>query len=315
MKSFFKILNFLKKKYGSLSNWGKIFLFVITLLVILSFFKKSSSNSQEGFIQKESFVQKTGSDVYDDFYADIYDYLVYSDLKNEYELGEIINKTSPTSESIILDIGSGTGHHVGALSKDNLNVIGIDKSEAMVKKAKDNYPSAKFKTGDGNDSRLFNANSFTHILSMYFTIYYFKNKHEFFENCYKWLKPGGFLVIHLVNKDMFDPILPPGNPLLFVSPQKYAKKRITRTKVAFTDFAYESEFKLDENNKNICYFIEKFKNKENNQSRKNEHILYMDSQEAILTTAQETGFILEAQADLIKSQYEYQYLYFLIKPS
>ena len=298
-----------------MSNWGKIFLFVITLLVILSFFKKSSSNSQEGFIQKESFVQKTGSDVYDDFYADIYDYLVYSDLKNEYELGEIINKTSPTSESIILDIGSGTGHHVGALSKDNLNVIGIDKSEAMVKKAKDNYPSAKFKTGDGNDSRLFDPNSFTHILSMYFTIYYFKNKHEFFENCYKWLKPGGFLVIHLVNKDMFDPILPPGNPLLFVSPQKYAKKRITRTKVAFTDFAYESEFKLDENNKNICYFVEKFKNKNNNQSRKNEHLLYMDSQESILTTAQETGFILEAQADLIKSQYEYQYLYFLIKPS
>jgi hypothetical protein len=58
----------------------------------------------------------------------------------------------------------------------------------------------------------------------------------------QWLMPGGHVIVHLVNRDKFDPILPPGNPLYVVSPQKYAKKRITHTKVKFHGFAYESEF-------------------------------------------------------------------------
>ena len=225
-----------------------------------------------------------------------------------------MNKTSPTTTSIILDVGSGTGHHVGELNKQNLEVVGVDISEAMVKKAKDNYPKATFKQGNALDKSLFNPNSFTHIMCMYFTIYYMENKSEFFKNCYYWLKPGGYLIIHLVNKDLFDPILPPGNPLIMVSPQRYAKNRITKTKVKFTDFSYDSDFKM-ENGSDKAIFTEKFKNNKNNQTRKNEHVLYMDSQESILTQAQESGFLLEAQADLIKSQYEYQYLYFLIKPS
>ena len=42
-----------------------------------------------------------------------------------------------------------------------------------------------------------------------------------------WLMPGGYLIVHLVDRESFDPILPPGNPLYVVSPQKYAKERIT----------------------------------------------------------------------------------------
>ena len=309
-----KILSQIKKTYNHLSNWGKIFIIVLIFIIIVSCFKQSKSSSIEGFIQKEEFVHKTDLDIYDDFYADIYDYLVYNDVKNDYEIGQIVNKTGPTTESIILDVGSGTGHHVGALQSYNFDVIGLDISDAMVKKAKQNYPDSKFKQGDATNKDLFAPSSFTHILCMYFTLYYIKNKRQFFENCFEWLKPGGFLIIHLVNKEMFDPILPPGNPLLLVSPQRYAKKRITTTKVKFTDFSYNSEFKLNDNS-DIAYFIEKFKKDGSNQSRKNEHVLYMDSQKSILTMAQETGFILEAQADLIQSQYEYQYLYFLLKPS
>lgn len=319
MKSVHKTINtFLsgtKKFYKGMSNWAKVLFFIIILLILVSLFNNSGSYSgQEGFIQKETFVQKTGNNVYDEFYADIYDYLVYSDVKNEYEIGQIVNKTTPTTTSIILDVGSGTGHHVGELNKQNLEVVGVDISGAMVSKAKENYPKAIFKQGNALDKSLFQPNSFTHIMCMYFTIYYMENKSEFFKNCYYWLKPGGYLIIHLVNKDLFDPILPPGNPLMMVSPQRYAKKRITTTKVKFTDFSYDSDFQM-ENGSNKAIFVEKFKNNKNNQTRKNEHVLYMDSQESILMQAQETGFLLEAQADLIKSQYEYQYLYFLIKPS
>ncbi len=315
MKSINKIISNIQKFYKKLSNWSKVLLFIIILLIIISLFPNNKSTSnREGFIQTDSFIQKTGEDVYDDFYADIYDYLVYNDVKNEYEVGQIINSTSPSSESIILDIGSGTGHHVGELNKQNLQVVGVDISEAMVKKAKENYPKAQFQQGNVLERSLFIPDSFTHIMCMYFTIYYMQDKNMFFKNCYYWLKPGGYLIVHLVNKELFDPILPPGNPLLMVSPQRYAKKRITTTKVKFDDFSYDSDFQLPENS-NVATFIEKFKNDKTNQVRKNEHKLYMDSQESILSMAQEAGFLLEAQADLLKAQYEYQYLYIMIKPT
>jgi hypothetical protein len=129
-----------------------------------------------------------------------------------------------------------------------------------------------------------------------------------------WLMPGGYLFIHLVSRDQFDPILPPGNPLIVVSPQKYAKKRITTTKVKFTDFSYSADFKFDATNP-VVKFVEKFKKDDSGNVRKNEHTLYMDSQESILTKAQEAGFIIEGKIDLVKAQYEYQFVYILVKPN
>ena len=46
--------------------------------------------------------------IYDEFYANVYDDLIFNQIKNDYEVGEIINKTTPDTESLILDIGSGT---------------------------------------------------------------------------------------------------------------------------------------------------------------------------------------------------------------
>lgn len=308
-------LNSISKIYDKSSIWGKILMFSLLIVLLVVIFKGNNNNYlKEGFEQSEKFIVKTGSEIYDDFYADIYDYLVNNRIKNDFEVGEIINASGATSESIILDIGCGTGEHVNDLGNKGIKVIGVDKSQAMISKAMQKYPNHKFKVGDCLNRELFQDSSFTHILCMYFTIYYFKNKLAFFNNCMNWLMPGGYLIVHLVNRDEFDPILPPGNPLLLVSPQKYAKKRITTTKVKFTDFSYHADFQLDKS-KNIAKFIEKFTEDKNGKVRKNEHDLYMDSQESILIQAQEAGFIVEGQVDLVKAQYEYQYLYILTKPN
>ena len=306
-------LNSIFKIYKKSSIWGKIFLFSLIVVLIVILFKKNSNNLKESFIQSEQFIEKTGEEIYDDFYADIYDYLVFNKVKNDFEIGKIINESGPSSESIILDIGCGTGDHVHSLSQKGFDVLGIDISQAMISKANEKYPKDKFKVGNVLNSDIFSNQSFTHILCMYFTIYYFKNKLQFFNNCMNWLMPGGYLIIHLVNRDDFDPILPPGNPLLLVSPQKYAKERITTTKVKFNDFSYHADFKLDKT-KNQAMFVEKFKQDKNGKVRKNQHTLYMDSQETVLKEAQEAGFIIQAQIDLTKAQYEYQYLYILTKP-
>ena len=62
---------------------------------------------------------------------------------------------------------------------------------------------------------------------------------------------------------------------------------------------YQSNFDLDARN-NIALFKEKFKDKETGKIRKNEHILYMESEPEIVAMAQNAGFIVQAKIDLIK---------------
>lgn len=305
------------KTFSKISVCGKILLFIVALLGLFSFFKSTKlgqSGRFEGFQQNDRFVVKTGTGIYDDFYAEIYDHLVYNVVKNDYEIGEIVKQTAPTEKSTILDIGCGTGHHCAELQSRRFDVLGIDISPAMISAAKKANPDTNYRVADALNSSEFKSSSYTHILCLYFTVYYFKDKRQFFDNCMKWLMPGGRLVVHLVDEAMFDPILPPGNPLLLVSPQKYAKERITSTVVKFDDFKYNADFKLDAKT-HTAAFIEKFTNDRDGKVRKNEHIMYMDSPDAIVAEAQEAGFIFDGRADLVHCQYEYQYLYVFEKPN
>ena len=312
-----KIIKSLTNCYNKLSNFGKILVFIALLLTVVIFFRQFDT-SKEGMTNvntdTDNFLFKQGNAVYDDFYAEIYDYLVFNKVKNDYEVGIIANNTNLSEKSIVADIGCGTGHQVSDLNGKNLNIIGIDISPSMIQKAKQNYPniSNQFKVGDGLDGTLFRDNSLTHILCLYFTIYYMKDKMRFFYNCMNWLMPGGYLIVHLVDKYKFDPILPPGNPLYIVSPQKYAKERITKTKVTFNDFVYDSNFKLDDND--VATFDEKFKFNDG-RVRKQEQVLYMEDLPAIVNMAQEAGFLLHAKIDMVKCAYEYQYLYVFVKPN
>jgi SAM-dependent methyltransferase len=288
-------------------------MFFTAILLIIVMVRNKRTLQIENFITETKFIYKTNEEIYDDFYTSIYDSLVFNSVKTYYEIGEIINSTSPTEESIILDVGSGTGHHVDLLNKKGYKTIGVDNSMAMVEKAKQNYPNSTFVFGDVTNSSAFIPESFTHILCLYFTIYYFRDKSLFFRNCYTWLKPGGYLVVHIVNRDMFDPILPPSNPLLLLSPQRYAEERITKSSVTFNNFKYDANFDFS-NSDNTASFVERFKDVHSDKTfRKQEHVLYMDSEEDIKTIAKSIGFIILGKIDLLRVSYEYQYLYIFQK--
>ena len=272
------------------------------------------SDNLEGFVQERAVIYKSGPDVYDDdFYASVYDALVYNDVKNEYEVGEIVNKTTPSQKSRILDIGSGTGHHVEMLRRRGMQVVGLDLAGAMIRQSKKQFPEASFKQGDAMDVTQFPAGTFTHIMCLYFTLYYFKDKQQFFNNCARWLMPGGYLMVHVVDEANFDPILPPGNPLLLLSPQRYAEKHITNTTVQFDKFRYDADFKLAKQSGETTQFIESFKDNQTGHVRKNEHIMYMENETTILHQVQRAGFQLHSKIDMLPCQYEYQYVYVFIK--
>jgi SAM-dependent methyltransferase len=303
--------------YHKMSPAGKILLFVTLLLIMIVFFRSlpypsSSSLGKEGFVNQPSFLFKRGVDVYDDFYAEIYDYLVFNMVKNDYEVGQILSATTPNSYSRVLDVGCGTGHHVAKIADQKIDIIGIDISPSMIQKAKENYPLLTFQIGNVIQEDTFRMNSFTHILCLYFTLYYFKDKDQFFRNCMEWLLPGGYLIVHVVNREKFDPILPPGNPLYVVSPQKYAKERITKTKIHFNEFEYTSQFDLMKET-DLATFQEKFKFPDG-KTRTNEHVLYMEDEDDILTRATDAGFLIHGKINLMNCAYDHQYLYLLLKP-
>tara|TARA_B100001758_G_scaffold36350_1_gene27635 strand:+ start:5280 stop:6221 length:942 start_codon:yes stop_codon:yes gene_type:complete len=296
------------------SIWVKILVGIILIIILYLSFDLGPERKESFISTNETFVYKKGDKIYDSFYANIYDLLVYNQVKNDYEFSEFKDKTAPTTTSVILDIGSGTGHHVNKMVKKGYTAQGIDKSKAMVDIARKKFPKCTFDLGDVMDTLLYSPSTFTHITCFYFTLYYIKDKYTFFKNCYTWLMPGGYLMIHLVDRTKFNPILEAGDPLTLISPQKYAPRRITSTYVTFNDYDYKSNFRLDDVN-DKAYMEEFFVDKTKEKAMKNEHELYMPTQKVILNQAKRAGFILNAKMDMVDVEYEYQYLYVLQKPS
>ena len=302
----------IKKIYKKNSIWENLIISIL-LIMLLKCLYNTFNPMREGFLYTNRYTIKQGPEVFDGFYANYYDNLVFSYSKNVFEIGEIINISNLSEHSKVLDIGAGTGHHVALLAEKNIPVIGLDNSQSMVDYAKKTYPFLNFKVGDALNTNLYYQNSFTHILCLYFTLYYMNDKKTFFNNCMKWLVPGGYLIVHLVDRENF-------NPLFYTGPPDLTKKGVitennkTKTIIKQRDYTYTSSFLQDDNQPDIYIIKEKFTD-ENNNTRENQHTLYMNTQKHILGLAKQTGFILLGKIDMSPIQYDYQYLYILQKPN
>lgn len=287
---------------------SKIEQLCLSLLIIL-IISQFRLPIQESFsIQNKKYVLLDNHSLYDAFYASVYDDLLLEHNKNAFEISEILHFTNIKNKKV-LDIGCGTGHHCAQFKGQQFKCIGLDKSQYMINKAKQNYPKLDFIRGDANQSILFNPGNFGLITILYFTIYYMKNKMTVFKNCYDWLDNEGYLVIHLVNKEHFDPIIPAANPLLMINVQNYAKQRITKSKVIFDKFEYQSKFIKEE----PAEFHEKFIFNDG-KIRENHHTLYFETQKKILGYLKQLGFIMKGKINMYNCGYENQYLYILQKP-
>ena len=289
------------------------FFIIFIMIIILTYFKLKKNKVREGFTQEHKFVYyKDNEKIFDNFYSEIYDDLFYSKIRAGMDIDIISPIVKFNAYSSILDAGCGTGLHVQKLVEKKYITSGVDYSKDMVIRARENNKNIDIKQGDLTNAMLYNPEEFTHILCLYFTMYYIEDKRQFFLNAYDWLQKDGILVIHLVNRDMFDPILPASNPLYMISPQKYAKERIVQSSIKFKDFDYSSKFHVDTvNNKGI--FEETLKDDLTNNIRKNRHNLYMETQTEILNMAKQSGFTVIHKSDLVSIQYEYQYFYYLQK--
>jgi len=280
--------------------------------------------SDEAFITREGFSGGTAVDtdiqefhndkLYDEFYCKIYDQIVQGEVRVKAEVAFTLGwfkKYHPDPKTIhVLDVGCGTGGHNAEFVKDGVGgAVGIDTSPAMIRRANKLHSDLDFRVQDVEVPTTFSAGQFNLVTMFYFTIYYLPHKDQILKNIFTWLSPGGGFVVHVVNRDKFDPILESASPFMAFSLQKYAKKRITKSTVMFDKFEYTAEFSSQDNE---ALFEETFKFKDG-KTRKNFHNLHMPVMEKIVHDIEQAGFIYKEFIDLTPIGYEYQYLFCFLR--
>jgi len=311
------------------------FIFFIIVLLCLNYIAivltdKYANNilTSEGFTDKNNSESNTSLytwvtdpyQIYDEFYSGVYDQLTHQAERTKAKVAILKNLWSKNgsvpSEWSVLDAGCGTGHGaIGFTKMDAGRVVGMDSSPQMLRYAEQSaQPKASLTAKQAAALRWRNdtlknpsscsAGEFSHIFMFYFTFYYIHDQEEFFRFTNLWLKPGGKLVIEVVNKHKFDPILESASPFIAFSLQKYSKDRLLKSKVTFDKFEYESEFQLTDPK---AEFYETFRFK-NNHVRRQKHIFNMPTIDAIVKMGKRAGLKYVGYQDLNAIGFEYGYL-------
>ncbi len=312
------------KYFGSLlssNNTNNVVLkYLLTVAIGYAVYSNYKSNDKrnkqsEGFHQKEPFVLKRNADVYDDFYTEIYDNLHDTKKRSQWELMKLLKYTVlDTRNSVILDVGSGTGYTVNELTSAGYKAYGIDNSKDMVKYAETTYPNIEVICENVENPLTFEKDTFTHVLCTHFTIYQMKNKEKFFKNCYHWMKPNGYLILHLVDRKRFNLTKPKFGDEIEWKPLYDTTTRVTKITMEYDDFKYTAGYNFPVNleETNIVTKIETFKDKETSHIRQNEEVLYMEDIRPILNIANKCGFIFHAKVDMSDCNGDdNQYLYIM----
>ena len=293
--------------------------------------------AEEGFENQESiagsYPESKGiirwldnEELYDSFYASIYDQLCQGSVRTQAEVGLVLHEWTKRGDDLkdfsVLDAGCGTGIAPVSFAKMNVKkVVGLDKSEAMINQAKtktlpqttltdEQKEKVEWRTADLMNPSAAAGGEFTHATMLYFTVYYLPDKETVFRNMFFWVKPGGKMAIHVVNKHKFDPMLESSSPWIGFSLQKYSDSRITRSEVAFNKFKYTGEFDLHDPSAEFRETI-RF---ENGTVRRQRHTFRMEDMTEIVGMATAAGWKYTGHVDLTVIQFEYAFLLFFTHP-
>lgn len=186
----------------------------------------------------------------DELYKDYYKYSDFYDIFNKYrnynrEMRFILNIAK--NKKYLLDLGCGTGTHLNILENLGYRVTGIDKSENMVKLAKQKVKSGIYKM-DILDYKI--NETFDAIISMHSVFNHLKSYDEFEKalvNSLNHLSKNGIMIIDLdnrrVNNDLYDVV--DGNKRYlecFYSDKYSIQIRTTTFKIGLKDFVFEHEY-------------------------------------------------------------------------
>jgi len=326
----YRNVNITFKSFNNLKTLTKLFIIFLILLFMTCIFNSLNNENElrlmENFTQIEftkDYEKKKDEDIYDDFYSKYYNDIFLNKKRHEKEFEYITSLSKKNSNTKILDVGCGTGYTTKLFNEKKYDITGLDKSESMIKVAESNYPKCEFMVNDILNNNILDYDSFSHIVCLGKTIYEIKDKERFFENCFSLLSVGGFLIIHLVDRNKFKPYVYNKDKNTLYDPEKYGKK-IDELIIKFDN---KSEFTSKYNIKNTplnnevddnitphSSYNEKFmyydkSNKNRNKIKEYERNLYMPDTSKILNCAQSKNFKLHKKFKLEEVEYNNEYLY------
>jgi SAM-dependent methyltransferase len=302
--------------------WLKVLILLTLVVIVVFLYKKAWTwTKKEGFEQNKRYLLKRNDDRIDDFFVEVYDVIHPPETCVEAQINTIVQMTQPSmSSSVFLDIGSATGAAAESLLDKGYKAYGVDSSQAMVNYSKRVHPSLSVTCGDVKDAMLFEKGTFSHITCLHFAVYSFQDKVAFFKNCYHWLKSGGYLIVHMVDKPRFNATIPAAfNPFNwgmiqanFSEPWKKrpTEERSLKTVADFGAFTYDAEYDVQPNRTEVV-FREKFTDKDTTHIRENEQTLYMEEMGEIVNDALFCNFIVQGKLSLadVNGGDPHQYLY------
>lgn len=263
----------------------KYFYLLFGIIILYFIFQKKN---QEGYREKLLF-----EDPFTKLYMEHYDSITFSQKKFDYEISIIekyLKKSIMFKKTKILDIGCGTGNHTAHLNNEGYNTIGLDSSKDAVDYCINIYRHEDwFKHGNVLKPPLFRNREFSHILCLNYTIYYVKQKAELFQNCYKWLKNGGYLFLHVIDNA----------EKLYLETDGWVELD--------NNSKYRSRIDID---KDTTYLYEKIKTSDYTLS--NVHTLHhLGNRDKIVDIAIKTGFKIEKKLKIKTKGYHHHYIYVL----
>jgi SAM-dependent methyltransferase len=305
--------------------WRYILIFIaiiFTFILLGNLSKQSRRETTEGFSQNTRYILKRNEDIYDYFYVEVFDLIYRQPSYTETIINAIEKNTQSSDASIFLDIGSKTGKIVRLLQDKGYEVYGVEPNNSMMEYTKKYQPKIKESCTRGEilDPILYERSSFSHILCLDDTLYAIKDKVAFFRNCFFWLKPGGVLVLQLLQR---------------ITPLKEKKgegkdegkdeekKACKRNKKKdpfhqdYTSFTFDNSYEKNDQSTTIeIIYKETFTDKATNNIRENERLLYLDEMNVILSEAIFCRFYILGKINLKQQNKDYtSFLYFLEKTS
>lgn len=205
MKNIMDILNIQKDLNQICKVLFTIFLILLLICIIKAYYPniyKMNSGIIEKFEDKFQDHEKY-DEIYDNQFVDMYEivYRDFTDIDQDIKLAnrKIIDPVKNKDELSFLVCGCGVGKLCKAIKNKNDNVIGLDISENMLKKAQTLYPNIKFVRGNLIKENIFGKKTFSHIFLDERTLYYNKpsEMNIILGNINSWLKDGGFLIANI----------------------------------------------------------------------------------------------------------------------